>query len=49
MGGVVIGTTTSSGAAAFLIREEAEELINRLETSIVAVKPDGFVSPVSAP
>jgi len=46
---VVIGTTPWSGGAAFLIREEAEEVINRLETSIVAVKPDGFVSPVSPP
>jgi nucleotide-binding universal stress UspA family protein len=45
----VVGTTPPSGGAAFLIREEAEEVINRLETSIVAVKPDGFVSPVPAP
>ncbi len=43
---VVIGTTLPSGGAAFVIREEAEEIINRLETSIVAVKPDGSVSPV---
>jgi len=43
----VIGTAPPSGGAAFLIREEAEEVVNRLETSIVAVKPDGFVSPVS--
>lgn len=45
---VVIGTTPPSAGAAFLIREEAEEVINRLETSIVAVKSEGFVSPVSA-
>lgn len=45
----VIGTTPPNAGTAFLIREEAEEVINRLETSIVAVKPDGFVSPVAAP
>ena len=44
----VIGTSPPKGGAAFLIREEAEEVINRLDTSIVAVKPDGFVSPVSS-
>ncbi len=44
---VVIGTTPPSGGTAFLIREEAEEVIQRLETSIVAVKPEGFVSPVT--
>ena len=44
----VVGTTPSSGGAAFLIREEAEEVVNRLETAIVAVKPEGFVSPVDA-
>ena len=42
----VIGTAPPKQGAAFLIREEAEEVINRLETSIVAVKPDGFASPV---
>lgn len=45
---VVIGTTPPGAGAGFLIREEAEELINRLETSIVAVKPEGFVSPVAS-
>jgi universal stress protein E len=45
----VIGTTASSADAGFLIREEAEEVINLLEVSIVAVKPEGFVSPVDAP
>ena len=45
----VIGTTASGADAGFLIREEAEEVINLLEASIVAVKPEGFVSPVDAP
>jgi nucleotide-binding universal stress UspA family protein len=44
----VIGTAPPSGGAAFLIREEAEEVVNRLGISIVAVKPDGFVSPVTS-
>jgi nucleotide-binding universal stress UspA family protein len=42
----VIGTTPPGAAAGFLIREEAEEVVNRLEASIVAVKPDGFTSPL---
>lgn len=31
-----------------LIRGEAEEVIDGLETSMVAMKPDGFVSPLAA-
>lgn len=45
---VVIGTAPPRAGAAFLIREEAEEIVHRVETSIVAVKPEGFVSPVKA-
>jgi len=45
---VVLGTTPPEAGAGLLIREEAEELVNRLETSILAVKPEGFVSPVEA-
>ena len=44
---VVIGTTPPSAGAAFLIREEAEEVIHRFDGSIVALKPEGFVSPVA--
>lgn len=44
---VVIGTTHSKGAGMMLIREEAEEVINRLDCSIVAVKPAEFVSPLA--
>jgi len=44
---VVVGTVPPRAGAAFLIREEAEEVINRLDASIVAVKPVGFVSPVA--
>jgi nucleotide-binding universal stress UspA family protein len=45
---VVVGTAPPGAGSGFLIREEAEELINRLDTSIVAVKPEGFVSPVAS-
>jgi nucleotide-binding universal stress UspA family protein len=44
---VVIGTSPLAAGEAFLIREEAEDVINRLDGSVVAVKPEGFVSPVS--
>jgi nucleotide-binding universal stress UspA family protein len=44
---VVLGTSPPEGGAGLLIREEAEDVINRLDRSVVAVKPEGFVSPVS--
>ena len=43
---VVIGTTPPEGGKGLLIREEAEDVINRVESSVVAVKPEGFVSPL---
>jgi len=43
----VIGTSSPGASRTFLIREEAEDVINRLAGSVVAVKPDGFVTPVT--
>ena len=43
----VIGFAPTGVLSGFLIREESEEVINRLECSILAIKPEGFVSPVS--
>ncbi len=43
----VVGTIPARPTSALLIREEAEEVINRLDTSFVAVKPEDFVWPPS--
>jgi len=44
---VVLGTVPPGGVAGLFIKEEAEELVNRLEASVLALKPEGFVSPVA--
>lgn len=43
---VVMGTRARSGLANLLIGNLAERVLARLPCSILAVKPDGFVSPV---
>lgn len=43
---VVMGTIARSGISGFLIGNTAEKVVNKLECSLLAVKPDGFVSPV---
>jgi nucleotide-binding universal stress UspA family protein len=45
---VVMGTVARTGIAGLLIGNTAERLLQRLITSVLAVKPDGFVSPVRA-
>lgn len=44
---VVLGTAARRGVAGFLIGNTAERIIERLSCSVLIVKPDGFVSPVS--
>ena len=46
---VVMGTIARSGLAGALLGNTAEKVLDRLECSVLAVKPDGFVSPVSLP
>jgi nucleotide-binding universal stress UspA family protein len=43
---VVVGTSGRTGVARLLMGNTADRLLERLPCSIVAVKPDGFVSPV---
>jgi nucleotide-binding universal stress UspA family protein len=43
---VVMGTVARTGLAGFVIGNTAERLLQRLVCSVLAVKPDGFVSPV---
>lgn len=44
---VVMGTLARRGVAGFLMGNTAEAIIDRLSCSLLALKPDGFVSPVS--
>lgn len=45
---VVMGTVCRSGVQGLLIGNTAETLLDQVDCSIVAIKPPGFVSPVSA-
>lgn len=44
---VVMGTVCRTGLKGLLIGNTAEKVLNELPCSVLAVKPDGFVSPVS--
>jgi nucleotide-binding universal stress UspA family protein len=43
---MVMGTVCRTGAAGFLIGNTAETVIPDLTCSLLAVKPDGFISPL---
>ncbi|WP_440615550.1 universal stress protein [Cysteiniphilum sp. 6C5] len=43
---VIMGTLARSGPHGFVMGNTAEAIINQLECSIMAIKPDGFVSPL---
>ena len=43
---VVMGTLARSGVQGFVMGNTAEAIINQLECSIMAIKVDGFVSPI---
>jgi nucleotide-binding universal stress UspA family protein len=45
---VVIGTVGRAGVAGLFIGNTAERVLHKLPCSVLAVKPEGFVSPVSA-
>lgn len=44
---VVMGTLARSGIAGLFIGNTAETILNRVASSVLAVKPKGFVSPVT--
>jgi universal stress protein E len=46
---LVMGTLARTGLAGLFIGNTAETVLNRVGCSVVAVKPDGFVSPVTLP
>ncbi|TWT82443.1 Universal stress protein E [Planctomycetes bacterium CA13] len=44
---VVMGTVCRTGAASFLIGNTAESLLEHVTCSVLALKPEGFVSPIT--
>jgi len=44
---LVMGTVCRTGIAGFLIGNTAEELLNQVDCSVLTVKPEGFVTPVT--
>ena len=46
---VVMGTLSRGGVPGFLIGNTAERVLQRLDTSVLAVKPRDFVSPIAGP
>ena len=43
---VVMGTVCRTGLAGFFIGNTAEKVVQEIDCSVLAVKPDGFVTPV---
>lgn len=44
---IVMGTVGRAGVGGFLIGNTAETILNRVRCSVLALKPEGFVSPVT--
>ena len=45
---VLMGTVSRTGLSGFFIGNTAEKVLQELDCSVLAVKPDGFVTPVTA-
>ncbi len=45
---IVMGTVSRTGLPGVVIGNTAERLINKLQCAVLAVKPEGFVSPVAS-
>jgi nucleotide-binding universal stress UspA family protein len=43
---LVMGTVARTGIAGFLVGNTAENIISRLNCSLLAVKPEGFICPI---
>ena len=44
---IVMGTVVRTGLAGFFIGNTAETVLNQVNCSVLAVKPEGFVAPVN--
>ena len=45
---IVMGTVARTGIPGFIIGNTAESILEQVKCSVLAIKPDGFVSPVTA-
>jgi len=43
---IVMGTVCRTGLAGFIVGNTAENILQQVDCSVLAVKPDGFVSPI---
>ena len=43
---IVMGTVSRTGIPGFFIGNTAEKILHRIDCSVLAVKPEGFISPV---
>ena len=43
---IIMGTVARTGISGFFIGNTAESVLNKVDSSVLTVKPDGFVSPV---
>ena len=44
---LILGTVARTGIPGFVIGNTAEEILNRIDCSVLAIKPQGFASPVT--
>jgi nucleotide-binding universal stress UspA family protein len=44
---IVMGTAARSGLPQFLIGNTAEDVLNRVDCSVLTVKQEGFISPIT--
>jgi nucleotide-binding universal stress UspA family protein len=44
---IIMGTVARTGIPGFLMGNTAETILNRIECSVLAIKPAGFVTPVT--
>ena len=46
---IVMGTIARTGVAGALMGNTAEHVLDHVQCSVLAIKPDGFISPVTLP
>ncbi len=44
---IIMGTVCRTGVDGYFIGNTAEKVLNHVDCSVIAIKPDGFISPVS--
>jgi universal stress protein E len=44
---IVMGTVVHTGVPGFIIGNTAETILNQIDCSVLAIKPSGFISPVT--